>query len=126
MKKWIVYLFLFAYLSTFTEVNQLTKLPNLIEHYVSHKSENPELSLADFLIIHYVDEQQLDADYRQDMKLPFKTHDFSSVSVTPNVPPEKQLLKIERLIFVEESTNFCYSDHRYPSILIPIWEPPKI
>ena len=119
-------MFLFTYLSTFTEVRQLTKLPNLIEHYISHKLINADLSFADFFKIHYVDEQLLDSDYKQDMKLPFKTHDFSFASITLNVPPSAALLKIQHEIYVEESTNFSYSENRYPSVLLSIWEPPKI
>jgi hypothetical protein len=60
-----------------TEFHQFLKLPLLIQHFQEHRLENPGMSLAKFLRIHYQDFNIKDKDYDQDMKLPFKTADFS-------------------------------------------------
>ena len=120
-------MFLFTYLSNFTEVRQLAKLPNLMEHYISHKLLDGEMSLFAFFKMHYLDDQIVDSDYQQDMKLPFKTHDFSGISITLNIPPEKAAIVLQRqLMFVDYSNNFSYSEKYFPSVFKQIWEPPKI
>lgn len=127
MKKWLIYLLLFTYLSSVGEIKQLGKLPNLIEHYISHKIENHDISVFAFIKIHYFDEQHKDKDYDQDMKLPFKTHDLSNVFITLNIPPEKPTISIKhQLIYVDVSSNFSYSEKYYPSVFLKIWEPPQI
>ena len=127
MKKIAVYLLLICYLSTFTEVRQLIKFPNLIEHYIAHKNADKNLTLTEFFIIHYVDEQVMDSDYKQDMQLPFKTHEFSPSCIVLNVPPELPSLTIYRIaVFVNSSPVFAYSEKLYPSVFGKIWQPPKI
>ena len=116
-----------TYLASFCELRQLVKLPNLIEHYISHKIENRDISVFAFLKMHYLDEQKMDKDYDQDMKLPFKTHDLSSISIVLNIPPEKPNFNIpHKTIYVDVSSNFSYSEKFYPSVFQKIWEPPKI
>ncbi|MFC6267918.1 hypothetical protein [Frigoriflavimonas asaccharolytica] len=118
---------MFTYLTSFSELRQLVKLPNLIEHYIQHKNANVNLSAYDFFKMHYLDEQKKDKDYNQDMQLPFKKHDFSSISIALNIPPEKQYYQIQlHSIYVDDSSNFPYSEKFYPSIFQTIWEPPKI
>lgn len=127
MKRWIIYLFLFTYLSNFTVARQLAKLPNLLEHYISHKALNEEMSIFAFFKMHYVDEQIVDSDYLEDMKLPFKTHDLTSSLITINIPPEKASINLQHhLMFVDYSNNFSYSEKYFPSVFQKIWEPPKI
>ncbi|QEC67784.1 hypothetical protein FRZ67_10930 [Panacibacter ginsenosidivorans] len=74
MKKYVV-IFLFSlYLFGATDAYQLLKLPLFVEHYLVHKQQNPDLSIAGFLQIHYNDGLLVvDADFDQDMQLPFKT-----------------------------------------------------
>ena len=127
MKKWFIYFLLFTYLTSFSEVRQLVKMPRLIEHYISHKIANHDMSIYAFFKMHYIDEQIVDSDYKQDMKLPFKTHDFSSSTITSNIPPEKATINLKRpLVLVDHSNNFSYSEKYYPSVFQKIWEPPQI
>ena len=127
MKKWFIYFLLFTYLTSFCEVRQLAKFPNLVEHFISHKLSNSDMSIFAFLKMHYIDAQVKDTDYKQDMKLPFKTHDFSSSIVNLNIPPETPSLNIvQQSVFVDRSTHFSYSEKFYPSVFSKIWEPPKI
>ncbi|MBW8360900.1 MAG: hypothetical protein K0M56_01795 [Kaistella sp.] len=75
MKRPIVYFLLCLYLLSFTEAKQMLKIPDLIEHYISHNLTNTGTTLFSFWKMHYVDEQIIDSDYEQDMSLPFKTHE---------------------------------------------------
>ena len=127
MKKWFVYFLLFTYLISFSEVRQLAKIPNLIEHFISHKLSDSGMSVFAFIKMHYIDEQVKDKDYKQDMKLPFKTHDFSSTILNLNIPPDSSNFNIlQESIHVDYSSNFSYSEKFYPTVFSKIWEPPKI
>jgi hypothetical protein len=76
------------------------KLPKLIEHYIAHEVSNSETTLFSFFKMHYLDETVKDADYDQDMKLPFKNRDHSSVAFFSIVPPKKIEISFEnRKIF---------------------------
>lgn len=77
--------------------------------------------------MHYLDEQVHDGDYNQDMKLPFKVHDFSSIFIFTNTPPKKLEFNFEvKKLFIEKKQNFAYFEAFYPSIYQKIWQPPKI
>jgi hypothetical protein len=122
-----VYFLLITYLTSSCEVRQIAKIPSLVEHYIAHKADNQNISVFGFLKMHYLDQQIVDDDFDEDMKLPFKTHDFSGTSITLNIPPEKTFVPIQyHLIYVDYSTNFSYSEKFYPSVFQVIWEPPKI
>lgn len=69
----IATLLMITYLFGGTNACQLLKLPLLVSHFIKHKEENSHITLGSFLKMHYVDPQPLDADYAQDMQLPFKT-----------------------------------------------------
>lgn len=88
MKGSIAIFLLSIYLFGTTEAYQALKLPLLIEHYVKHKHENPRLTMLGFLRLHYSDKAVFDADYRQDMRLPFKTQDNTSVFSAVNDVPQ--------------------------------------
>ena len=65
------------------------KMPNLIEHYISHKIIDNGTTVFSFIKMHYLDEHGVDGDYHQDMKLPFKTHDVSVNVFSFVFPPKK-------------------------------------
>jgi len=73
MKKWSAILVLFIYMLGATNACQFLKLPLLVSHYIKHKKESPYITLASFFKMHYIDPQPMDADYNEDMQLPFKT-----------------------------------------------------
>ncbi|MEC5156704.1 hypothetical protein [Chryseobacterium sp. MP_3.2] len=127
MKKWLSYLLLLTYFTSFSEVRQIVKMPSLIEHFISHKIGNSDMSLYAFFKMHYIDDQIVDSDYNQDMNLPFKTLDFSNSALTLNIPPEKGIIMGKRnLVYVDFSNKFSYSEKFYTSVYQNIWEPPKI
>ena len=125
MKKLISVAILSLYLISATEFYQLLKLPMLIEHFIQHKKENKTITLFSFLQMHYIGPNVKDADYEQDMKLPFKTHSENAhLSILALVPQKSaSVLKktyFEPRIFLVQEELFLTSS--YPS---GIWQPPK-
>jgi len=78
LKKFIAILFVAIYLISATEVKQLLKLPILVHHFFEHKHLASDLTLTDFLYMHYVAHHVDDSDYDKDKRLPFKTHDTNN------------------------------------------------
>ncbi|HMP94013.1 MAG TPA: hypothetical protein PKD90_14115 [Phnomibacter sp.] len=88
MRKLLVIALLGLHLVTTTEAYQLLKLPALVWHYVEHIRQDAELGLPEFLLMHYAEAQTFDADWQQDMQLPFKHHEdlFSQMPVLQGPP----------------------------------------
>jgi hypothetical protein len=129
LKKALAILLLNVYLFSTTELHQLLKMPFLIEHFFEHKVQNTQLTLWEFLCLHYADTQAKDADYEQDMKLPFKSHDCCNslvivACVLQQSPlfhwPNRVTYLTERTFKVIEEVFFNSSFHAN------IWQPPRI
>jgi len=125
MRKAIAILILSLFLTSTTDLYQLLKLPLLVDHYIQHKSLDENITVWQFLCIHYAHGDVKDADYAQDMKLPFKTSDkynssnlvaipTSAISYTLNIPLTKTPL-----------SGIYYLPVKLPSFLPSIWQPPK-
>ena len=85
MKERIAILLMSIYLLGATNTCQVLKLPLLVSHYIKHKKESPYITLGSFFKMHYIDPQPFDADYAQDMQLPFKTTPDTFCRNTPIV-----------------------------------------
>ena len=78
---------MFVYLFGATNACQVLKLPLLVTHYLKHKQESPYITLDSFIKMHYIDAQPFDADYAQDMQLPFKSTPDTFCVNTPSIVP---------------------------------------
>lgn len=110
MKKILVYFMLLVYLFSFSEAKQLLKLPNLVEHFYSHTQKDQNTTLFSFLKMHYWDNHGKDSDYKEDMKLPFKTHDTQCHAISSTTTPPKYFEFIfENYSFsIKSNSNFNY------------------
>ncbi|MBS1549749.1 MAG: hypothetical protein JSS94_07790 [Bacteroidetes bacterium] len=127
MKKFLTYLMLMIYLFSFSEAKQLLKLPNLVEHYYSHVEKDQKTTLFSFLKMHYWDNHGKDADYKEDMKLPFKTHDSQchAQNLNPVAPPKNFEFSFENFIdFLENKAVFTYHEPFTTSTIHSIFRPP--
>jgi hypothetical protein len=64
-----------------TELHQLFKLPILFQHFAEHKERDSQVSLMDFLAMHYWGNDMNDDDNDRDMQLPFKKLDVHPLQV---------------------------------------------
>ena len=127
MKRISAKLFFSTYWLAKTELGQLLKFPAFVQHYKEHKSENKDLTLVEFLMIHYSHGIVKDADYEKDMKLPFKTtgeNSFSIVAVAST--PQTINLTLQEFIFFESRKQYFGNEYFIPtSFFSNIWQPPK-
>lgn len=129
MNKMLAISFLTIYLVSTTELSQLLKFPVLVEHYFEHKEINPDLSVIDFLELHYkgnhLENHPHNDDYEQDKKLPFMTHTnllacsfVVSQSVNFEMKTKLPTRQKEKIIATDD---FFLNNH----FLSSIWQPPK-
>lgn len=85
MKKAIAYFLCIIYLFAATEASQLLKIPLLIKHYQNHNLQE-QVGFISFLKQHYVDAFEYDADYQQDLQLPFKMPVTANLLVSNALP----------------------------------------
>ena len=124
MKKWVSILLLSLYLLSTTELNQLLKLPVLIEHYAEHKNLNPEMTLLAFFKMHY-DHPVKDADYKTDRKLPFIIHSTLSLVFTLNTDFSFEISGSDYKYFHIQNIP-CLDENLYiKGYLQSIWQPPR-
>lgn len=112
-----------------TEVGQLLKLPNLIQHFSEHHehTDNHDISLVDFITIHYnnSDDHHTNKDKGDHQSLPFKTINQSVINVLA-------FENITEFSFREPSTISLYSTVPFPqefyisNVFACIWLPPKL
>ena len=126
MKNIIAIFFLSIYLISLTELHQLIKTPILVEHYQEHKAKNKDLSIIDFLILHYAGDNPKDADYDTDMKLPFKSHDGCLNAMVVVYVPCNSPVDIIKPVPTKVNAYFEYQESFIsPTFLSSIWQPPK-
>lgn len=128
MKKVLTYLFISLYLIGTTELSQLLKIGYFVEHYIEHRNINQNLSLTEFIDIHYVQPTVIDDDYTKDMQLPFKTHnDCHSYANSSFALYLKQEISITTP-FIEYSANHktYINPNNISQYLDEIFQPPRI
>lgn len=126
MKRAIALFFLTAYLLSSTELGQLLKIPVFASHFVEHQQQNKDITLWEFICIHYAQGDVKDADYETDRKLPFKTHDNCGTQHSCTIPPSLSNFPIEKIVHVTSRMKYFVNDVSWTSsFLSQIWQPPK-
>lgn len=127
MRRYIAIFFLSVYLLAFTEARQILKLPDLVEHFIAHKLKDSDTTLYSFIKMHYIDAPVKDADYKQDMKLPFKIHDmaFAPASIAP-APKIFDFSAVFTVLPADRNSNFGYIEPSTDSGLSSVFRPPVL
>jgi hypothetical protein len=76
-------------------LQHIFKVPVLVVHYFEHQQRGPDITVIEFLSMHYWGQDINDNDHERDMQLPFKKFDISQ-SVTA--------------LFFQPSSQFNFSD----------------
>lgn len=76
MKKGRIYILFLLFILHNTALNQLLKLPVLVTHFLEHREAKRDLSITEFLCMHYSGEKDHDST---DHKLPYKQVDVHNL-----------------------------------------------
>ncbi|MFY9464896.1 MAG: hypothetical protein WAP48_07390 [Sediminibacterium sp.] len=126
MKRIAASLTLMIYLMGATDANQLLKVPFMIKHFQVHYQQDPKLSIAGFIHMHYIN-PVIDADHEQDMQLPFKTHSSDGCMIsTISMPLQK--IEVEVPAIPVDTRNFSgiYISSYSFRPMVNIFQPPRI
>ena len=125
MRRLLSIFFLFIYLGSFSEVGQLFKLPQLIEHFEEHRSQEPRLSMIAFLKMHYKGVFNVDDDYKEDQRLPFRNSvNLAYVFVVCEAPRQVSVpVPYSNLVSKTFFTNNDSANHLWGHI--DIFQPPR-
>lgn len=99
------------------------RLPVLFEHFVEHKKLVGDISIWEFLAMHYNTNVPHDTN---DNKLPFKDPDHSFVSVTLAIAPPHKMILNEDVDTTDITHISKYQEAFFLSPLSDIFQPPKI
>jgi hypothetical protein len=122
MKRLLAISLFLLYINSNTELHEVLRLPLLFEHFTEHKKLFGDISLWDFLVMHYNTNVSHDAD---DSKLPFKDPAHSFTSPTLAVPIHKIILTDTQPIR-KVSHISSYQEKFIASHLSDIFQPPRL
>lgn len=124
MKICLIYTILLSFLLSTTELGQLLKIPVFFQHLEQHEALNHNLTIWQFLYLHYGTDKDHDAD---DHKLPFKSSCSNIQQVNLALPQIKPSNLIPQVETIEETPKiFNHNDKGSKSgYLSSVWQPPK-
>jgi hypothetical protein len=97
------------------------RLPILVEHFVEHRSQVPEMTFFQFLAMHYKTDVAHDST---DMELPFKDCCNSAVTTFFTLPEQKVALAVVPSVHAPVFFS-SYSAFIPASALDEIFQPPR-
>jgi len=129
VKKWISISLLSVYLISTTELYQLLKIPFFVEHYIEHRGLNHNLTVWEFMTLHYFGDDLRDDDDAKDMQLPFKSNDgYITLNILAFIAePVTTILHLPAdAVAIGLTTCTIYEKVFIPSSYSSnIWQPPK-
>jgi hypothetical protein len=106
------------------DVRELTKLPDLLQHYHEHKAENPSINFLSFLKLHYTNASHHEQDHERHHELPFTNHHAAhSAFVVFTITTFET--SFQGITESEISYSF-YTEPAEKNITFSIWQPPKV
>lgn len=128
MKRAISIFFLLVFLSTSSIVNQLFKLPNLIEHFALHQHDHDHnaSSFLDFLKEHYsnTSSHNTQAKHHHD-NLPFKTIDAHASQIIMLNFQSEVFTFLKANLEIEHKETIYSNISLQSAYLNGVWQPPK-
>ncbi len=98
----------------------------LVQHFIEHKKENKDITFLGFIDMHYAHGSPKDADYDEDMKLPFKSIVNSSLATLTFCSPIPFFKLNPKIYFKETKKQVSTYSFTYSAIFFTsIWQPPK-
>lgn len=125
VKKYFAISLFCIYLFSTTEMNQLLKMPLLIEHYFDHKEENKDLTLFQYLNMHYTNPHPVDKNHEKDLQLPFKSHSDCSSAVSGNFILSERITLERPETETKRKRGVYKNQFLFDPLLAKILQPPR-
>lgn len=127
LRKLTTILLIFLHLLTTTDLVELLSFNKLFTHYKEHKKGNQNLSITEFLYMHYVGDDGTKADDNEDKQLPLHNpsiHSFTTVIVEF---PKSSALEIRYEYSINSSIqNPRFNSNIQENYLPTLLHPPRL
>ena len=105
------------------DARELTKLPDLLQHFREHRTENPSINFLSFLKLHYTNAIHHEQDHERHHQLPSTNHHAAQ---SPYVVFTITTFEASFNRIMESEIKYsCYTEPVEKSITFSIWQPPK-
>jgi hypothetical protein len=124
MRKSLTIGLILVHLFAHTEVGQIFRLPNLLNHFFQHHRQDPNINFLEFIAMHYGGDDGTDADNDMDDQLPcHNTHNNTLSVVYPDFPNNTPSFAIDITVLPEYGSLLQLGN---PSKhVIPVLQPPR-
>lgn len=123
MRKLVCILLLSIYVLAYGEGHQLLRIPYLVKHYQKHKQADPNMTIARFIRIHYIEQVPQGDDFLQDIQLPFRYVDVNQMASLYEHEPV--LIELHPPTITETVFHSCDEVNKPISNTIDIFQPPR-
>lgn len=125
VKKFAAFFLVSLYMLSFSEIHQFLKLPELVQHFIQHRQQEPGTTLLSFLELHYVHQYIVDDDYQQDRQLPFRDGDcIANNTITVDCPSQAVEVPANRPV-VQKEFHLFNEDNPSLISITDIFQPPR-
>ncbi len=125
MKRFNLLLLIAIYFISATGLSELSKLPLLQLHYQQSKHSIPELTFGEFLVMHYLTDDNNSKDDAQDRNLPYKSIEACFLVSAATIATGTTDVVIKSTYYFEKSIPFYSTTFVSSSYQNMVWHPPK-
>jgi hypothetical protein len=118
-------LLVFAALNV-VSLEQFSKFPLLVSHFVDHWERDHSLGLVDFLGMHYLDHHINDDDEKKDNELPFKNVSFNSIQVFTVPDHELNIVSHRSFIMAVDKPIVAGDQFVLAKFISCLFRPPRV
>ena len=126
VRKVIATLLFSIYLLSSTELYQILKVNVLIEHFYETQQKDTSVSLARFLIMHYITDDGNDSDNARDSQLPFKSNSIITHGFAVFILNKPEEVIVNSICEIKADFNNYHTPFSYTSFCDMVWNPPQI
>ena len=126
MKRKVAIALTLVYLMTATELNQLWKLPIFISHFIEHRQESPDITLINFITLHYFSGNVRDADYARDEQLPFRDNSQCLIGSIATIVPSAAVISYSSDVLCQITFAPKTQEGKPSRYQTDIWQPPRV
>jgi len=124
MRKSLTIALIGLHLAGNTEIGQLFKLPQLVNHFFQHQRLNPDLNFFEFIAMHYAGDDGTKADDDFDKQLPCHNSDHSTINIVYS-PMVKELPGADFLFWSNREYSERLQTGTSSKHVLLILQPPK-
>lgn len=125
MRRYFAISLLVVQLLGYTEFGQLLSLPKIVEHYKWHHHLDPSIGFVTFMIQHYIGDDGMSSDNKEDNNLPFKQlhHPVTAQVIITQVFAS---FKSNQIVSDLKKITVPYSSHTLAGHRFTIHQPPDV